>query len=183
MSDKELVERCIARERQYQEVLYSKYADKMFSVCLTYTKDEDEACDVLQDGFIKVFASLGSYTFGGSFEGWIRKIMVNTALVHYQKKRKETENISLYKTYVEPAVDTILDNINAEAVIELVNKLPEKAGLVLKLYAIEGYDHKEIADLMGTSVGTSKSQLNRARSLLKEAMLNLSVEEKKRFVG
>lgn len=183
MSEKELIERCIARERQYQEVLYRKYANKMYNVCLTYTKDEDEACDVLQDGFIKVFASLGSYTHGGSFEGWIRKIMVNTALTQYQKKRKEAENMSVYKTYVEPAVDNILDAINAEAVIALVNKLPEKAGLVLKLYAIEGYDHQEIADLMGTSVGTSKSQLNRARSLLKEAMLQLSEEEKKRLVG
>lgn len=183
MTDKELIERCVAKERQYQEMLYRKYADKMFNVCLTYTKDEDEACDVLQDGFIKIFASLASYTFGGSFEGWIRKVMVNTALTHYQKKRKETENLSLYKTYLEPAVDTILDSINAEAVIELVNELPEKAGLVLKLYAIEGYDHKEIADLMGISVGTSKSQLNRARSLLKEAMVSLSAEEKRKLVG
>lgn len=183
MSDKELIERCIARERQYQEVLYRKYADKMFNVCLTYTKDEDEACDVLQDGFIKVFASLSAYTFGGSFEGWIRKIMINTALSHYQKKRKEAENMSLYKTYVEPAVDTVLDNINAAAVIELVNQLPEKAGLVLKLFAIEGYDHQEIADLMGISVGTSKSQLNRARTLLKEAMLQQSAEENKRLTG
>ena len=183
MSDKELIERCIARERQYQEVLYRKYADKMFNVCLTYTKDEDEACDVLQDGFVKVFANLKSYTSGGSFEGWIRKIMVNTALLHYQRKRRETESLSLYKTYLEPAVDTIVDTINAEAVIELVNKLPEKAGLVLKLYAIEGYDHKEIADLMGISIGTSKSQLNRARSLLKEAMENLSADEKRRLAG
>lgn len=181
MSEKELIERCIARERQYQEVLYRKYANKMYNVCLTYTKDEDEAADVLQEGFIKVFANLSNYTFGGSFEGWIRKIMVNTALVHYQKKRKETENLSVYMTYVEPAVETILETIHAEAVIELVNKLPEKAGLVLKLYAIEGYDHQEIADLMGISVGTSKSQLNRARSLLKEAMLQVSLEEKKRL--
>ncbi|WP_225000385.1 RNA polymerase sigma factor [Cesiribacter sp. SM1] len=181
MSEKELIERCIARERQYQEVLYRKYADKMYNVCLTYTKDEDEAADVLQEGFIKVFANLNNYTFGGSFEGWIRKIMVNTALVQYQKKRKETENLSVYKTYIEPAVETILETIHADAVIELVNNLPEKAGLVLKLYAIEGYDHQEIADLMGISVGTSKSQLNRARFLLKEAMLQVSLEEKKRL--
>ena len=183
ISDKELIERCIARERQYQEMLYRKYADKMFNVCLTYTKDEDEACDVLQDSFIKVFSSLNSYTFNGSFEGWIRRIVVNTALSHYQRKRRETESLSLYKTYVEPAVDTILNGINAEAIIELVNKLPEKAGLVLKLYAIEGYDHKEISELMNISVGTSKSQLNRARNLLQEAMENLSTEEKKRVTG
>jgi RNA polymerase sigma factor (sigma-70 family) len=178
MSDKELIQRCIADERQCQEALYRKYADKMYNVCLTYTKDEDEACDVLQDGFIKVFASLGSYTFNGSFEGWIRKIMVNTALSHYQKKKKETENLSLYKTYIEPSVNTILDIVNAEEIISLVNNLPEKAGLVLKLYAIEGYDHKEIAELMNISEGTSKSQLSRARFLLKEAMVNLSLEEK-----
>ena len=183
ISDKELIERCIAHERQCQEMLYRKYADKMFNVCLTYTKDEDEACDVLQDAFIKVFASLNSYTFNGSFEGWIRRIVVNTALSHYQKKRKETESLSLYKAYVEPAVNTILDGINTEAVIELVNKLPQKAGLVLKLYAIEGYDHKEISELMNISIGTSKSQLNRARSLLQEAMVNLSTEEKRRVVG
>lgn len=108
---------------------------------------------------------------------------MNTALSHYQNRRKETENLSLYKTYVEPAVDSILNGINAEAIIELVNKLPEKAGLVLKLYAIEGYDHKEISELMNISVGTSKSQLNRARGLLQEAMNNLSTEEKKRVVG
>ena len=183
ISDKELIERCIARERQYQEMLYRKYADKMFNVCLAYTKDEDEACDVLQDAFIKVFGNLSAYTFNGSFEGWIRRIVVNTALSHYQKRQKETENLSLYKIYVEPAVDSILNGINAEAIIELVNKLPEKAGLVLKLYAIEGYDHKEISELMNISVGTSKSQLNRARGLLQEAMDNLSTEEKKRVVG
>lgn len=183
MSDKELIERCLAKERQCQEALYRKYADKMFNVCLTYTKDEDEACDVLQEGFIKVFSCLGSFTFNGSLEGWIRKIIVNTALSQYQKKRKETENQSLYQIYVEPVVDNILDCINAEAVIELVNQLPEKAGLVMKLYAIEGYDHKEIAELMGISVGTSKSQLNRARFLLKEAMVKMSAEEKKRMTG
>lgn len=183
ISEKELIERCITKERQYQERLYRKYADKMFRVCLTYTKDEDEACDVLQDAFIKVFASLNSYTFSGSFEGWIRRIVVNTALSHYQRKHREIENLSLYKTYGEPAVETVIDNINAEAVIELVNKLPEKAGLVLKLYAIEGYDHKEISGLMNISVGTSKSQLNRARSLLKEALMNLSTEEEKRIAG
>lgn len=183
MSDKELIERCIANERQYQEVLYRKYADKMFNVCLTYTKDEDEACDVLQDGFIRVFGSLSSFTNNGSFEGWVRKIMVNTAITHYRKKRRETENLSLYKNYIEPAVDNILDSFNSDAIIEMVTSLPEKAGLVLKLYAVEGYNHQEIADLMGISVGTSKSQLNRARFLLKESMIALSEEEKKRLAG
>lgn len=173
MTDKELIERCVANERQYQEALYRKYANKMYNVCLTYTKDEESACDVLQDGFIKVFANLSAYTFEGSFEGWIRRIMVNTALSYYQKKKKEDESLSLYKTYIEPGINSIMEMINADEVIALVNNLPEKAGMVLKLYAIEGYDHSEIAALMNISVGTSKSQLNRARFLLKEAMANL----------
>ena len=178
MSEKELIERCVANERQSQETLYRQHADKMYNVCLTYAKDEDEACDILQEGFIKVFRSLGSYGFNGSFEGWVRKIMINTALSVYQKRKKETENLSVYKTFVESSIDNILDKLNAEELISLVNHLPVKAGMVLKLFAIEGYEHKEIAELMGISEGTSKSQLNRARGLLKEAISKQKVEKK-----
>ncbi|MBC5993993.1 RNA polymerase sigma factor [Pontibacter cellulosilyticus] len=170
MSERELIEKCIAKERRAQEMLYRQYADKMYNVCLIYTKDEDEACDVLQEGFIKVFRSLASYEFTGSFEGWVRKIMVNTALAYYQKKKREKEHLDIYQTYIDPLVDSILDRLHADELIALVNQLPSKAGMVLKLFAIEGYDHKEIAELMGTSEGTSRSQLNRARFLLKESI-------------
>jgi RNA polymerase sigma factor (sigma-70 family) len=178
MFEEELIKRCIANERQAQETLYRQLADKMFNVCLTYTKDEDEACDILQEGFIKVFRNLGSYRFSGSFEGWARKIMVNTALSSYRKKKKESENLSVYQTFIEPAIDNILDNLNADELIELVNQLPAKAGLVLKLFAIEGYEHREIAELMNISEGTSKSQLNRARFLLKEAIAKQKIEKR-----
>lgn len=178
MSEEELIKRCIANERQAQELLYRQHANKMYNVCLTYARDEDEACDILQEGFIKVFRNLGSYGFSGSFDGWVRKIMVNTALTFYHKKKKEAENLSMYQTFIEPAIDNILENLNAEELIRLVNQLPAKAGMVLKLFAIEGYEHKEIATLMDISEGTSKSQLNRARFLLKEAIEKQKVERK-----
>jgi len=170
ITEKDLVEGCIADKRQYQEALYKKYADKMFTVSLTYTDDEDEACDILQEGFIKVFRNLHKFNFEGSFEGWVRKIIVNTALEHYRKKVRQEENLSVYETYIEPQIEGILDSINANELIKLVNELPSKAAMVLKLYAIEGYSHKEISEQLGVTVGTSKSQLNRARFLLKKSI-------------
>lgn len=178
MSEEELIKRCIANERQAQEILYRQHADKMYNVCLTYTNDEDEACDILQDGFIKVFRNLDSYRFNGSFQGWVRRIIVNTALSFHQKRKKESENLTLYQSFIEPSIDNILDNLNAEELIKLVSQLPSKAGMVLKLFAIEGYEHKEIAELMAISEGTSKSQLNRARFLLKEAIAKQKGEKK-----
>jgi len=142
----------------------------MFTVSLTYTDDEDEACDILQEGFIKVFRNLHKFNFEGSFEGWVRKIIVNTALEHYRKKVRQEENLSVYETYIEPQIEGILDSINANELIKLVNELPSKAAMVLKLYAIEGYSHKEISEQLGVTVGTSKSQLNRARFLLKKSI-------------
>lgn len=178
MSEEELIKRCIANERPAQEILYRQHADRMYNVCLIYARDEDEACDILQEGFIKVFRNLDSYGFNGSFQGWVRRIMVNTALLVYQKRKKENENLSVYQSFIEPAIDNILDNLNAEELIKLVSQLPTKAGMVLKLFAIEGYEHREIAAMMGISEGTSKSQLNRARSLLKEAIAKQKVEKK-----
>ncbi|PCH91085.1 MAG: RNA polymerase subunit sigma-24 [Bacteroidetes bacterium] len=155
-------------------MLYRKYADKMFTVCLTYSDDEDDACDILQDSFIKVFRNLPKFNFDGSFEGWIRRIVVNTALELHRKRLREKENLNVYETYIEPRIDSALDAIHSNELIKLVNELPFKASLVLKLYAIEGYSHKEIAEQLAITVGTSKSQLNRARSLLKESINKLN---------
>lgn len=142
----------------------------MYNVSLTYTNDEDEACDILQEGFIKVFRNLQTFQFQGSLEGWIRKIVVNTALEFYRKKKREQENLDNYEIFADTNIDSVLDKINSEDIIKLVNQLPSKAAMVLKLFAIEGYNHKEIAIIMEISEGTSKSQLNRARFLFKEAI-------------
>lgn len=171
ISDEQLIKGCISGDRKYQEMLYRKFADKMYNVSLIYTDDEDEACDILQEGFIKVFRKLDTFRFQGSLEGWIRKIVINTALEFYRRKKTEREFQDTYEYFVEPKVDGILEKLNADDIIKLVNQLPSKAALVLKLYAIEGYNHKEIAEIMDISEGTSKSQLNRARFLFKEAII------------
>ena len=173
--DLDLIQSCIKEDRRSQETLYKLYADKMYSVCLTYSDDEDEACDILQDGFIKVFSNLEKFKFEGSFEGWLRRIIVNTALEYYRKKKREKEHKIDYQAYAEKVVDDILDKISASELVQQVNQLPSKAAMVLKLYAIEGYAHKEIASMLGITEGTSKSQLNRARFLLKESLNKINV--------
>jgi len=175
ISEKELIKFCIADKRQYQEMLYRKYADKMYTICLTYSDRDDDAADVLQESFIKLFKNLHKFKFNGSFEGWLRRIVVNTALEHYRKRVRIKENLTVYETYIEPSVDNILETINAKELVRLVNELPKKAAMILKLYAIEGFKHKEISEQLGITIGTSKSQLNRARFLLKESLNKLNV--------
>jgi RNA polymerase sigma factor (sigma-70 family) len=171
IADEELIQKCIANERQYQEVLYRRYADTMYSVALSYTDNEDAACDILQEGFIKVFRKLETFEMECSLKGWIRKIIVNTALDHYRRQKRHEEKIESYTQMgVSQEVGNVLDQINADELIALVNQLPSKAGLVLKLYAVEGYNHKEIAEQLDITEGTSKSQLHRARALLKELL-------------
>jgi RNA polymerase sigma-70 factor (ECF subfamily) len=135
-----------------------------------YAKDRDEAADFLQEGFITVFGKLHLYKFEGSFEGWVRRIIVNTALSALRKKKRFMEVNTPIEEF--PETDTFNEDVTvipSGKVIEMVGDLPLKAGTVLKLYAIEGYSHQEIAEIMDISVGTSKSQLNRARTLLKKA--------------
>ena len=179
MAEKELqilVEQCKENNRTAQEQLYRLYCDKMFSVCMYYAKDRDEAADFLQEGFITVFGKLHLYKFEGSFEGWIRRIIVNTALSALRKKKRFMEVNTPIEDFPEAQVDAEeVALIPSGKVIEMVSELPAKAGAVLKLYAIEGYSHQEIAEIMDISIGTSKSQLNRARKLLKKAF-NLSNE-------
>ena len=141
----------------------------MFAVCKYYTDDRDEACDFLQEGFITVFRKLERYKSDGSLEGWIRRIIVNTALQAIRKKKVYQQHYDLIKIEQEELYSTESEEyeINPKEIIQWVNELPKKAGLIMKLYAIEGYTHPEIAEILDVSVGTSKSQLNRARALLR----------------
>lgn len=165
-----LIEHCLKDERPYQEELYRRYADKMYSIALTYAVDEQEGCDILQESFIKVFRNLKKYNFDGSFEGWIRRIVVNTALEFCRKRKRYAEVIADSKYDSIDYQSNVLNDFRVADIIRLVNELPIKAGLVLKLYAIEGFSHKEIAEELGISLGTSKSQLNRARAMLAERL-------------
>ena len=177
--ERELIELCIEDNRNAQEKLYRLHADKMFSVCLYYAENRDEACDFLQEGFLMVFRKLEKFNFQGSFEGWIRRVIVNTALGHLRKKKRYREIIDEYEVNEASLVDldVEIDSVPFQKVISLVNELPAKCSIVLKLFAIEGYTHPEIAEIMDISVGTSKSQLNRARTLLKESSIYMGASE------
>lgn len=174
ISDEELVKGCLQDKRAYQEALYRKYADQMYSVVMIYAKDSDDAADILQDSFINVFRKLHKFRFESQLGGWIRRIVVNKSIEHFRSKKRKRELIEDFSHEEHPKVEGILERINANEIVNLVNDLPAKAAMILKLYAIEGYKHHEIADMLEISEGTSKSQLNRARSLLKEKLVHFN---------
>lgn len=174
LSESKLVEFCIEGDRKCQELLYRRYAKKMFVVCKRYAKDGDEAMDFLQEGFIEVFRKLKNYRNEGSLEGWVRKVIVYRSIDALRREKRYHEVNSEFHSDIitEPEEYDLQSaaNITADKIRELVNQLPGKAGLVLKLFALEGLSHREIAEYLEISEGTSKSQLNRARSLLKAAL-------------
>jgi RNA polymerase sigma-70 factor (ECF subfamily) len=171
LSEKTLLEGCVKNDRKSQESLYRLYAGEMYRICLAYEPDRDDAKDILQQGFLKVFRSIRNYNGSGSLKGWVRRIISNTAIDYYRRKRAGGYTISLdeLNDYAEPAGDE-KDPQVGEDLLREVERLPEGARLVFNLYAIEGYGHREIADKLGITEGTSKSQLNRARRILKERL-------------
>ncbi|MBI3135474.1 MAG: RNA polymerase sigma factor [Bacteroidetes bacterium] len=166
-SDDELVEGALGNKRLFQEMLYRKYADAMYTVACNYSDNDDEAADILQEGFIKVFRNLASHDRTRSLGGWIRRIVVNTALENYRKKVRHLEVVDEFaKEEADTSVD-YLNEVEPVDIVKYVNELPAKARMVLKLYSLEGYGHQEISSALNISVGTSKSQLNRAKTLLR----------------
>lgn len=165
----EIIKACLKGNQLAQNRLYRIFADKMYGVCLRYADNEDEAKDILQDGFIKVFTNLKQFNNKGSFEGWIRRIVVNTALEKFRDKKHmfaismETEYDSNNNNY-----DHILSELSAKDLLKLIQELSPQYKTVFNLYAIEGYSHKEICNILDIKEGTSKSNLSRAREILKE---------------
>lgn len=151
---------------QSQRALYDRYAGKMYAVCLRYARSSADAADILQEGFVKVYTKLGQYNGQGSFEGWIRKIMVNTALRTYQRQRFDLE-FSGYEQLPDVAIAPDALSLLSEAeLLDLTAKLPEGYRLVFNLVAVEGYSHAEAAELLGIQESTSRSQLTKARRWL-----------------
>ena len=150
----------------------------MFALCVRYCRNREEAEDVLQNGFITVFKNIGNFRGDGSFEGWIRKIIVNTALMHLRSKKNElsfSDVEDLGKAHPESQFDTA-SQINANELKKMLERLPEGYRLVFNLFAIEGYSHKEIAEMLGINEGTSKSQLSKARNYLQEMLKKMMAE-------
>jgi RNA polymerase sigma-70 factor (ECF subfamily) len=167
----ELLKRCKAGERKAQEALYKQFAAKMMGVCLRYAADRMEAEDMLQNGFIRVFQKMGDFRGDGSFEGWIRRIMVHSSIEYYRKHHKLL--VLADELQHEPSVNPVAAaNLDAKDMMAMVQRLSPGYRMVFNLYAIEGYSHREIGEIMGISEGASKSQLSRARSILKGLIAN-----------
>ncbi len=168
-----IIQGCKKGKQRYQEELYHLLAPKMYGLCLKYANDRDDAKDIMQDGFIKVFGKIDQFGEKGSFEGWVRRIMINTAL---EKYRSQVTMYSLDERMPlsdEGVQSTVIDNLSAEDLLGLIGQLTPKYRMVFNLYAIDGFSHKEIGEMLGISEGTSKSNLSRARVILQEKVREL----------
>jgi len=175
LTEDELIRGCIREEAICQKEVFHRYAGRMLGVCNRYARNSADAEDILQDAFIKVFEKIHQFKFEGSFEGWIRRIMVNTALKKYSLRRYEKE-VSGYEirdrdeSGIEPSA---YSHLTQKELLDLINNLPEGYRLIFNLYVIEGYQHDEIAEMLGIQPGTSRSQLVKARNMLQKQILQL----------
>ncbi|MEO9020791.1 MAG: sigma-70 family RNA polymerase sigma factor [Ginsengibacter sp.] len=172
---KDLIQTCMNGDRPSQSRLYEQFAPKMFAVCMRYSKSREEAEDILQDGFIQVFKSLHSFRFAGSFEGWIRKIMVYAAITNYRSKSNMhaiTKNVEYFSDIEVIDNEDIISRLGNKELLRIVQSLPPMYRMVFNLYVFEGLKHREIAKELGVSEGTSKSNFHDAKVILQKAVNN-----------
>ncbi|SHG78580.1 RNA polymerase sigma factor [Winogradskyella jejuensis] len=166
MSLEELINRCIKKDANAQSQLYKQYASKLFSLCLKYSKNYVEAEDNLQDAFVTIFNKIEQYKQKGSFEGWMKRIAINTALQRYRK-------VGVFNIVDENAIEDVTveienDDLSLDFLLQIIQELPDRYRLVFNLYVLDGFSHNEIAEMLIISSGTSKSNLARARLILKQ---------------
>ncbi len=167
ISDKELIEKCLESSLVHQKALYHRFSDMAMGVCMRYAKNRKDAEDILQDAFVTVFRKLDQYSGKGELGGWIRKITVNTAITHFRKNKKHHLYVALEASGIEvESFDDVFADLSAQHLMQKIRKLPENYRVVFNLYGIEGFTHPEIAQQLGISVNTSKSQYSRARKML-----------------
>lgn len=173
VTEEELIKGCIREDRHCQQEVFRLYAGKMLSLCMRYSRHYMEAEDNLQDAFIKVFDHIDKFEFKGSFEGWIRRIVINTALKKHSKKSYKSEVVGLENFPEYSADPEVFAQLGEEVLLKLIAALPTGYRVVFNLYAIDGYSHKEIADILGVGESTSRSQLAKARSMLQKQIQKL----------
>jgi len=178
LSLEELIDHCKQGNRKAQAQLYRKYASVLFGISLKYSRNKTEAEDNLHDSFMTIFDKIGQYSGKGSFEGWIKRITVNTVLQKYRKE--EHLNVVSENTEDIVEVDSGFEDINLTTLLQCIQELPNKYRMTFNMYVLDGYTHKEISEKLGTSTGTSKSNLARARMILKEKIEN---EKAKAIIG
>jgi RNA polymerase sigma-70 factor (ECF subfamily) len=167
----DLIKGCLRRDPHAQQQLFDIYSSRMYGVCYRYVKHAMEAEDILVMAFTKVFERISQFKGEGSFEGWIRRIMINESLTYLRKKRTMYLETDLEKADREPDYDQLGDHLEAEDLLKMIDQLPPGYRVVFNMYAIDGYSHKEIADQLGINENTSKSQLSRARTYLQKLLV------------
>lgn len=175
MNEAELIAGCLKGSRRHQRELYDRYSGRMMGICMRYAASEAEAEDILQEGFVTVFRKIASYKGTGELGAWIRKVFVNAALMNYRRNKKHRLQADLADVeYMQEGNDDVFQQMSAADLMRMVQRLPLGCRMVFNLYAIEGYNHREIAEKLGVSAGTSKSQFSRARMLLRKMIENES---------
>lgn len=185
MTDEELVKGCVSKNPVAQKLLFEKFSRKMMGICLRYADRGEEAEDMLQNGFIRVFEKIETFRSEGSLEGWVRRIVVNESLTWLRKNKAMKMNVDIDDAkYMIPGNNHVGENVNEKDLLKMIQSLPAGFRTVFNMYAIEGYSHKEIAEQLGISEGTSKSQYSRAKMHLQNmlsgeaAMSNVKAEQK-----
>lgn len=173
MTEYELIHGCLKKDIKCQHMLFKAYAGKMMTVCLRYSKDKMEAEDILQEGFIRVFQYMHQFKFEGSFEGWLRRIIVNTALKSVSKKKISFVETDAFREDSRSLPPYAYSNLGADDILKLINRLPEGYRLVFNLHIIEGFSHEEIAQTLKIQAATSRSQLVKARKMLQNQITEL----------
>ena len=177
-NEQQIIEGCLKNSRKAQKMLYDKYASKFLGMCMRYAKDRLEAEDILQEGFLKIFGRISQFSGLGSFEGWMKRIIVNTAITNYRQNLKH-----YYKQHIDEVNESDIDatfsesEYSLEELLKVIQALPPGYKMVFNMFAIEGFQHKEIAEMMGIDVTTSKSQYSRAKKLLREKLAELKKEK------
>ncbi len=181
MSLEKLINKCKQRDIKAQSEVYQLFAGKLFALCLKYSKNYQEAQDNLQDGFITIFNKIDQYQFKGSFEGWLKRIVVNTALQKYREKNV----LNLISDEIPDEVEVEVDEttVSLDYLLSIIQELPNRYRLVFNMYVLDGYSHRDIAGMLEISEGTSKSNLSRARKILKKKVEQNKIEEKKNKVS
>ncbi len=169
--DEELIEGCRRQNREAQKRLYEQYSSKFYALCCRYVKDKMEAEDVLITAFTKILDKIDQYTGEGNFEGWMRRVMVNEALSYLRKHKNMYLETAIEAASYEPDYNKLENQLEAEDLMKLIETLPSGYKIVFNMYAIDGYSHKEIAEQLGITESTSKSQLSRARTALQKSLM------------
>ncbi|MFT5858621.1 MAG: RNA polymerase sigma factor (sigma-70 family) [Flavobacteriaceae bacterium] len=174
INEAKLIEQCLRGKKRSQRKLYDTFSRVIYAISFRYSKNEDDAKDLLQETFVKVFSNLHSYKGEGSFEGWVKRIAVNTAIRHYQKSSKLIDKHDIEVVQESSTEPTVLASISAREITQLISQLPDGYRIVFNMYAIEGYSHKEIGEELGITESSSRSQLTRARRILADLLTGLN---------